>query len=199
MRIGMVFESGPQGADKQVCEYLAQKIRPGVTICSVTHRNKAEMIADCGKDVLQLQKTRCERILIIWDLFPPWRKSGERPCRKEDREAILKSLRLAGVSNATLFMICIREELDAWLLADGRAITTVLSTVAHPARRIADSRNPDHVTNPKGRLRRLFSENRRGAYNDLVHAIKIIKEADLAKLRRSCSFCRFEEKLTARP
>lgn len=196
MRIGMVFESGPQGAEKQVCEYLARQLRPGVTISSATHRNKAEMIADCGKDVVQLLKEGCKRILIVWDLFPPWRKAGEKPCRKKDREAILKSLELAGVADAPVFLVCVREELEAWLLADGRAIAKVLSTAAHPVTAISDSQQPDHVPNPKGRLKRLFRIHRRGEFNDLLHAIKIIRTADLRRLRRSESFRRFEAKLT---
>jgi hypothetical protein len=195
MKVGMIFESGPQGAETQVCEFLARRIQPGIVIVPVTHRNKPEMIADCGKDVVQLLKERCQRILIIWDLFPPWRKRGEQPCRKEDREAILNSLELAGVRNAPVFLLCIREELEAWLLADGRALSTVLSTEAHPVR-VQSERHPDHVTDPKGRLKRIFKQSRRGRYNDLVHAIKIIHELpDLTYLRRSESFQRFEEKL----
>lgn len=195
MKIGMVFESGPQGAEKQVCEYLARRIRPGVTISSATHRNKPEMIADCGKDVAQLLKEGCKRILIVWDLFPPWRKAGEKPCRKVDREAIRKSLKLAGVENAPVFLVCVREELEAWLLADGRAIAAVLSTAAHPVPAIADARHPDRVPNPKARLQRQFRVHRRGEFNDLIHAIKIIQAADLNRLGRSESFRRFKAKL----
>ena len=94
-----------------------------------------------------------------------------------------------------MVLLCIREELEAWLLADGRALSTVLSTEAHPVR-VQNERHPDHVTCPKGRLKRIFKQNRRGTYNDLVHAIKIIRELqDLDHLRRSESFRRFEEKL----
>lgn len=195
MKIGMVFESGPQGAEKQVCEHLARAIRPGINIESVTHLNKPEMIAECGKDVAQLLKEGCKRILIIWDLFPPWRTTKEKPCRKQDREAIMLSIKQADVTNAPVFLVCIREELEAWLLADGRAIAAVLSTSAHPISRIADAKNPDRVSNPKGRLKRLFRIHRHGEFNDLVHAIKIIQKADIKRLRRSESFCRFEEKL----
>ncbi|MDP3016721.1 MAG: DUF4276 family protein [Deltaproteobacteria bacterium] len=97
--------------------------------------------------------------------------------------------------NAPVFLLCIREELEAWLLADGRALSTVLSTEAHPVR-VQSERHPDHVTDPKGRLKRIFRKNRRGRYNDLVHAIKIIQKLpDLENLRRSESYRRFEEKL----
>jgi len=194
MKIGMIFESGPQGAEKQVCEDLARRIKPGRQLVSVTHRNKPEMIADCGKDVVNLLKEGCKRILIVWDLFPPWRE-GKRPCRKEDREAILESLKNAGVAKAPVFLICIREELEAWLLADEHALSAFLSTPAHPAKEVPVTKHPDDVQNPKGRLKKIFQLNRRGAYNDLVHAIKIIEKADVRRLAKSDSFRRFAEKL----
>lgn len=195
MKVGMIFESGPQGAEKMVCEYIAKQLCPGIVISSATHVNKPDMIAGCGKDVVQLLKEGCKRIIIVWDLFPPWRKAGQKPCRKEDRDAMMNALKLEGVEKAPVFLICIREELEAWLLADGRAIAAVLSTAAHPVPAIADAKRPDHVPNPKGRLKRLFRVHRHGEYNDLVHAIKIIKKADLNRLRRSESFRRFRAKL----
>ena len=44
MTIGFVFECGPQGADKQVCEYLASQLRPGVTFVSKTMDNKLKLL-----------------------------------------------------------------------------------------------------------------------------------------------------------
>jgi hypothetical protein len=196
MKLGMIFESGPQGAEKQVCEYLARQLRADITISSATHRNKVEMIADCGKDVKLLMGEGCDRILIIWDLFPPWRKAKDKPCRKADRAAIINALALAEVEDAPVFLICVREELEAWMLADGRAVSAVLSTPAHPVTGIENVKNPDHYPNPKGRMKRLFRIHHRGEFNDLIHAIKIIKAAGLNRLRRSASFRRFEEKLT---
>ena len=197
MKIGMIFESGLQGADKLVCEYLAKNIRQGVSISSATHFNKAEMIANCGRDVVHLLSEGCDRIMIIWDLYPPWRTKRESPCRKLDREAIFSSLKLAGVEHAPVVLVCIREELESWLLTDGPALAAVLSTKTHKVRNIPSERNPDYVGNPKGRLKRLFRTHNRGAYNELVHSIKIIKAADLNRLRNSESFCRFENKLTS--
>ena len=196
MKVGMIFESGPQGADKMVCEHIAKQLCPGIVISSATHVNKPDMIADCGKDVVNLMKEGCRRILIIWDLFPPWRGKDGRPCRKEDRLAILKSLKQAGMAKAPVFLICIREELEAWLLADGRALSAHLSTPEHQVK-VKSEKNPDSVSNPKGCIKRIFQRNRRGKYNDLVHAIKIIRKLpDLEHLRKSDSFSRFEEKLT---
>ena len=56
--IGMVFECGPQGADKQVCEYLAKHIRPGVEIRSRTLDTKVNLLREAGKVAAQLLKVK---------------------------------------------------------------------------------------------------------------------------------------------
>ena len=42
--IGLIFECGPQGADKLVCEYLAGAILPGVELSSRTLDNKENLL-----------------------------------------------------------------------------------------------------------------------------------------------------------
>ena len=63
--IGLVFECGPQGADKQVCEYLANQIRPGVVVNSKTLDSKVNLLRDGGKVAAQLLKDGCACVLII--------------------------------------------------------------------------------------------------------------------------------------
>src|SRR5260370_8298805 len=94
-------------------------------------------------------------VLIVWDLYPPWREKGEKPCRRDDRQAIFHSLDAAGVSPDRVALVCIREELEAWLIADGRAVSKVLSTPTHPVR-IKDPKNPEPIQNPKKILNHLF-------------------------------------------
>jgi Domain of unknown function (DUF4276) len=198
MKIGMIFECGPSGADKKVCEHLAKQLLPSIEIASVTLDNKPKMIAECGSVASTLLRQGCRRLLIIWDLYPAWREQGQSPCRAEDRALILDSLRSAGV-RSHVHLVCIEEELEAWLLSDGRAISSVLSTMAHPVR-VADVRYAETVSNPKKRLNRIFSQNRRGTYNDIVHAEKIVKAMpDLSRIGRCTTFTRFAEKVTGAP
>jgi len=70
VKVGFIFECGPQGADKQVCEYLAAQIRPGVVPVSRTLDNKANLLKDAGKVAAALLADGCERVLIVWDLRP---------------------------------------------------------------------------------------------------------------------------------
>ncbi|NER50235.1 MAG: hypothetical protein F6J92_26880 [Symploca sp. SIO1A3] len=93
MKIGMIFECGPDGADKSVCEHLVRMLNPDIEIApSVTLGNKPNLLSECGIFAAQLLADGCDRIVIIWDLYPAWREKGQRPCRKEDCEMIKDSL-----------------------------------------------------------------------------------------------------------
>lgn len=196
-KIGFIFECGPQGADKQVCEYLAEQIRSGITSVSRTLDNKENLLRDAGKVAAALLADGCEKVIIIWDLRPSWPDRKSKPCRRDECIAILDTVAKAGVANKPVFLVCVEQELESWLLADETKISAYLSTDAH---RYAANRTkkPDHVTNPKSVMMNHFKSARGWRYEDRIHAIKVMKaaETDLKKLRRSPSFARFEKLIT---
>jgi len=195
MKVGMIFECGPHGPDQQVCEYLAQKLAPAIEISSVTLDNKPNLVSECGEAATLLLNAGCDRVVIVWDLYPPWREQGERPCRKEDREAIFQSLAQADVTSSCVYLVCIREELEAWLLADERAISDVLSRPTHSVS-LNRIRGTERVSNPKKRLNRIFKEHSGRRYNDMIHARKIVKRLpDFNRIRRCSTFARFALKV----
>lgn len=61
----MIFECGPAGADKKVCEHLARQLQLELEIMSVTLDNKPRLISDCGRAAAQLLRDGCDRVLII--------------------------------------------------------------------------------------------------------------------------------------
>lgn len=191
LTVGMIFECGPQGADKKVCEYLLKRLKPTIQIKSITLDNKPNLVQNCGASAAQLLSKGCDRVIIIWDLYPAWREKGERPCRREDRQAILKSLKTAAVDLSKAHLVCITEELEAWFLADGRALSSVLSRPTHSVT-VRDSRKPETAKNPKAQLTKLFKEKTGRPYSDLVHADKIVQAIpDFAKIKRCETFKRF--------
>lgn len=196
MKIGFVFECGPKGADKQVCEYLAGKLRPADTFVSRTLDNKANLLASAGSVAAALLEDGCERVLIVWDLRPAWPEKGSRPCRHAERLALLEVLEKAGVAGKPVFLVCIEQELESWLLADEGNLSDFLSTPAHryEAGRV---RAPDRVQQPKAAVINHFKQARGWRYDDKVHAVKVMSQdqPDWRKLRRSASFERFEAKL----
>ncbi len=197
MKVGLIFECGPEGADKKVCEHLARMLEPNIKIESITLTNKAILMQDCGKATAQLLADGCERVVIVWDLYPPWREKNDRPCRREEREKVMQLLKDAGVTSPNVFLVCIREELEAWLLADEQAISAFLSRPTHPVK-INRVKEPEQFRNPKKHLIKLFKQNGRPEYKDLIHAEKIIKLTDLSRLKRCASFSRFADKVTGK-
>lgn len=196
MKIGFIFECGPEGADKQVCEFLAREIRPDIAPLSRTLDNKPGLLQDCGLVAARLLEEGCERVLIVWDLRPAW--PGKKSCRKVEREAVLAALAKAGIADRPVFLICIEQELESWLLADEQKISAYLSTAAHAyaAPRVS---KPDRVPNPKAVMMNHFKAARGWRYEDRTHAIKVLKAAqtNVKRLRRSPTFSRFESKLRA--
>ncbi len=195
--IGLIFECGPQGADKQVCEYLIQHIKPGVNVSSRTLDNKENLLRDAGKVARQMLQDGCRCVLIVWDLRPAWPDMKQKPCRHAERQILLSMLAEAGVPpRAPVYLICIEQELESWLLANDKAIAALLSTDAH-VYRVSRVKRPDTVAQPKAALIKHFKNAHRWRYDDKVDAIRVLRAAniDLARLRRSTSFGRFENKL----
>jgi hypothetical protein len=197
--IGMIFECGPQGADKQVCEYLAQHIRPGIKIKSRTLDNKDNLLRDAGQVAAQLLKSGCACVLVVWDLRPAWPDTKHKPCRHDERQVLLTRLTEAGVSaDAPVSLVCVEQELESWLLANERAISALLSTPAH-AYDVAKVKSPDAVAQPKAAMLEHFKNARGWRYDDKVDALRVLRatDLDLPRLRRSLTFKRFEAKLLA--
>ncbi|MHB8897349.1 MAG: DUF4276 family protein [Thermoguttaceae bacterium] len=202
MRVGILVECGLNGPEdvlcRRVCELL--RVHMGITfeIDIVPMDDKANLIQGCGDATAALFASGCDRVVILWDERPAWPETGRRLCWHNDRQDILASLGRAGVQDREVHLVCIERELESWLLFDERMLSSVLSTVAHPVR-IDRQRNPDRMSNPKGRMIDLFRQHRRGRYNDIQHAAAFARcLQDLTHLRRCATFRRFAERVTGR-
>ena len=83
MKIGFIFECGPDGPDVQVCRHLVHKLDPTIQFIPSTLDNKKKLVEDCGP-VAKALLSECEKVIIVWDLYPAWREKGIKPCRHED-------------------------------------------------------------------------------------------------------------------
>lgn len=199
MSIGMIFECGPQGADKLVCEYLAGELCPGVALKSITLDDKPNLLANAALAAHALLADGCERVLVIWDLRPAWPITGRKPCRAKERAFLLDTLAKQGLEGAPVHLVCVEQEFESWIMADETKLSAFLSTVTR-AYSVPRVRRPDREKNPKSLVMKHFTMAGRPRYEDRVHAIKIMRTdppPNWAKLRRSDSFARFETKLTA--
>jgi hypothetical protein len=202
MKIGFIFESGRDGADCQVCRHFLSRLEPEIEMVPRFMDDKKNLLENCGP-VAAILVESCERVVILWDLYPAWRERHIKPCRKEDRSKIFTSLRSSRVPPEKVALVCIEEELEAWLLADIRALRYVLAVRKrpHPVGKLSQFKNPDRIRNPKTRLTKLFNQelgaHRR--YIDYQDAIRIAQAVpDFSRIRRSSTFSRFTEKTTGR-
>jgi len=151
----------------------------------------------CGRWASELLTQGCERVLIVWDLLPDWGEYEGTGCLHADREEIFQALEYAGIQrgDSRISVACIHKMLEAWLRADERALTRVLSTDARNCR-VKRVKSCETIRDPKAALDALFSSSPRGfrQYTDRVHATMIVREiADLGRLNRIPSFNRFRQ------
>ncbi|MDO8724142.1 MAG: DUF4276 family protein [Syntrophales bacterium] len=200
MKVGFIFECGRGGADGQVGQYFADRLKPQIEIDSRYIDNKQNLLENCGPVAALLVKN-CDSVVILWDLYPAWRERGIKPCRKDDRLKIFSSLKTNNVPLQKVALVCIEEELEAWLLADIRAVNSVIAACKHPhpVGKLPNYKEPEKIKAPKTRLTRIFNQEL-GAYRryvDYQDAIRIARAIpDFTKMRRSCTFRRFVEKAT---
>jgi hypothetical protein len=159
MTVGLILEGGPSGPDKMVCELLVQRLRPGSTVTSVTLGPKPNLISKSGEVTSTLFQKGCECVIIVWDLYPAWGMHGtKKPCLKNDREAIMNSLSAAAVTSSRVHLVCIHKMLEAWLLADEKAISACLSKLKKKAVSVPRTKRPEDPIKPKKVLGQIFEE-----------------------------------------
>jgi hypothetical protein len=200
MKVGFIVECGPEGAETKVIPYLARMIDDSIEPDVIPLARKPVLKRECGGWVKALLERGCSCVLIIWDLLPDWGEYEGKGCRHDDREDIAKSLNDAGLDPADnrVRLICVEKMLEAWLIADERALSAFLSTQAHPVH-VPRQKRAERISDPKAALSALFEESRCRIrrYVDRQHAIQIAEQMpDFARLRRLQSFRRFEAKLT---
>ncbi len=202
MRVGFVVECFPDGADHKVLEHVVLRLRPDLRKIDLfwnCMRNKRFLLDDCGTAVAGLfDADKCDRVFVVWDLMPcdkEMQDKGGKPSCENERAHVLS--KIDKKYHARTILICIRHELEAWLLCDGQALSDFLEHKPYPKPRINDNKRPDQLTNPKKEMNKIFNKDGYGReYRDTDHALKLIEKVkNLAKLRKSQSFNRLCEKL----
>ena len=199
--IGFIFECGPEGPDIKVFRYLINLIDATIKFIPRSLGDKKKLIANCSLVSKNLLAEGCEKVFIVWDLYPPWRDS--KPCRFEDRKNINDSLKKVLKNNQLnkIVLLCISGELESWLIADEKVIECYIKSriKPHAPKEITKFRHPDREKDPKNILCKMFSKNHLTLYNDVIDAEKIVKYiTNVSKLKGSESFKRFHFKLTGR-
>ena len=171
MRIGIICEGGLKGEDQQVLGALAARIVPHAVFDILPQGNKPDLIANCAAVTRSLLDSGCCRVLIVWDVLPRW---GKPDGAAIDAQEIRAQLATAGLdTHPCVFLVSIHAELEAWLLADGAALSTVLSQPTHKAK-VSDMSKAHSVGDPKKLLQRVFSKHHT-EYLPALHAGQIVR------------------------
>ncbi|MFZ4536351.1 hypothetical protein [Propionivibrio sp.] len=203
MKVAIVCEGRLAGEDAQVYEHFARRIVPGAAVKAFPQGTKPELFANAGDVAKTLFASGYCRVLIIWDIEPRW---GKPDGELQDRQDLQVSLTNAGVdAHPCLYLVAIHKELEAWLLADGSALSAVLSRPAHPVT-IKDNKKADTEANPKKKLEQLFEKHNvpfgpqpaQGAYQPKLAAVRIAEKvpANFGQLGKLKSFQQFGRSLT---
>lgn len=210
MKLGLIVEGLP---DMKVLTYLAKRIVPGLAVVSRTLGNKSDLIDNCGKTANRLLDLKCDRVIIVWDLYPDSRRrlNGRTRRRQQqksepnscdaDSKRIDDKLRIASSDVRRIDridLVCIDAMLETWLLMDHRALRGFFLSrggLREPVKPVSKLRQNQH---PKDVMKKLFREKSRSGlrYNDVDDAIKIareipVEEDDLKRLKKLDSFSLF--------
>jgi len=194
-KVGFIFECGRDGPDYKVAGHLLLRLNPNIEMVPKFLDNAEALLLQCGEFAAELLK-ECARVVIMWDLEPAW---GGKACRREDKERAIQALDAAKVDKQKVLLMCVEKELECWLMADKRAIKSVIWKYKqpHPLGNIPEFKNPDvQIKRPKTELISLFQKELSGKkYVDRDHAILLARSIpDWSRLTRSASFCRFANK-----
>ena len=204
MKVAIVCEGRPAGEDEQVFVHFAKRIAPGATVKAFPQGTKPELFAKAGDVAKTLFATGYDKVLIIWDILPRW---GKPDGEQQDRQDLQVSLINAGVdAHPCLYLVAIHKELEAWLLADGSALSAVLSRSAHPVT-IKNHKSAETDANPKKKLEKLFEAHNvpfgpqpaQGHYQPKLAAVRIAEKVPVhfGQLGKLTSFRQFGRALRA--
>lgn len=206
MKIGLILECGPDGADAKVCRHLVSMINTNYDkklslIKPITLGDKPQLLKGCGTVAKKLLDVdRCDRVIIMFDVDSKksWNKGRDLAT---DRKDIFKALDTEGIDRDKVFLVGIIRELESWLISDGRALEAFLEQVTSNTRRIGrikKAKNPEHQVDPKAWLNNLFREHwgSRRKYIDREHAEMIVQKLpDFREIRKCSTFKRFVHKV----
>jgi hypothetical protein len=70
MKVGLILECQVDGPDEKVLRNLLNRFSPGIEISTLPQGNKANLLQQCGIAAKRLLDDGCDRVVIIWDLYP---------------------------------------------------------------------------------------------------------------------------------
>lgn len=201
MKLGLVLECDSGGPDELVLTCLARRLAPDTTVEAVAQGSKKQVFLKGPEAAVELVETsRCDLVLIVWDLKPYWEEAEAQSCEAEAKELRNKLKALPAATKAKIKLLCLTWELETWLIADDRAVRAYLSTESHKSRfkcKSPLSKNDSWSFLDK-ECRRHRGRSR--PYEDFREAIRIARlMPDTTKLQGIPSYSRFANLVCGNP
>lgn len=203
MKIGLIVECVPDGPETKVLPALGNLLREALDYEIEPLGNKPKVLNDCGRYAKALiHQSKCDRVLVVWDARPRWKDEGVEIDPEKEKLKARASLDAHGLGkDARIHLICIVEELEAWLLADGRGVTARINQLrgsrGRLKARVADTKNVETIVWPKSIMDNLFRKHEVRDYNDWQDAGHIASAIPDARklLKHSRVFPEFQSAL----
>jgi hypothetical protein len=175
MKVGFILECALAGPDAEIYPYVAKKLCPNVEIAKPeTLKNKQNVINEGALVAATLLATGCDYVFIVWDRMPKWGGTGKCADHIAHIDAELDKEK---VNKERVFLCCINEMLESWMIADGRGITRWINTkTPHTIPDFGDCKDAASQSAPKDRIKAYLREHyNKWKYNDYEDNFDIIK------------------------
>lgn len=135
-----------------------------------------ELCRKAASHILDFSRQGASRFIICHD------SDGKDPeiVRKSVRNGIGGKVDLKGLAYAIIVPV---QELEAWIIADEKAITSAIRTL-----KIAEVRKPEEITSPKEWLVRKSREGQRSKplYDPATFNEQVARHLDISKVQAKC-------------
>lgn len=169
MKVGFILECSIKGPDAEIYPYVALRLCPKLEIVKPeTLGNKQVLMSEAPLVAQTLIEDGCDYVFIIWDRMPKWGGTG----RCSDHIEILEQgLAQLGVDRNRIFLCCISDMMESWMIVNGQPITAYFqSFTTKPLQYFGDNKTAALQADPKNRIKKY-----NGRYNDYVDNFRIVK------------------------
>ncbi len=176
MKIGFILECTLGGPDAVIYPYVAKKICEALEIDKPeTLKDKKSLLQDAPLVAQTLLGNGCQKVFIIWDRIPRWKIEGN--C-ETDKQTLTEELEKMGVPLQDVYLCCIDEMLESWLIADGSGVSDwINSKTTHRIKPFPDHKTKQDQSSPKDRIKAYLKANYgKWKYNDYEDNLDILKQ-----------------------
>lgn len=204
-RIGLIAEGDPDLA--VATNLIVRLLRSDLKVLERDQRRLAPtptLLCQAPAVAAALLESGCAHVVILWDSAPfgvqkstPTEQVARFWSEVERLNQTLREQQRPLLRRDALCPIPVLQELESWLLADERALSTYLVSSNHP-KKLSRVPLPEREPNPKKALNRIFKQHRPQGYVDYDDARRLVMHiADIARLRRLSSFQALMENVDA--